>query len=111
MSSISAINSVIKKYFLPIEIENIIFEYLKLEDYDKARAKFNKNILNISPRNSPLGLFFRIEKEFYNTEEELRKIKDPLMCYISRKKHTVINNMYNENTIKLIMITNARGLQ
>ena len=25
--------------------------------------------------------FFRIEKEFYNTEEELRKIKDPLMCY------------------------------
>jgi hypothetical protein len=107
MSSISAINSVTKKFALPIEIEQIIYDFLTLEDYDKARAKFNKFFFYISPRKRPLGFFYRIENEFYDTEEELRKIKDPLMCYISRQKWKVTNNVYDENTLRLIMITNS----
>ena len=85
MSCISAINSVTKKYFLPIEIENIIFEYLKLEDYNKARAKFNKNFLNrMSPKYPSLTLFNGILGDIINIKEQFLG-KFPIMRYIYRK--------------------------
>jgi len=91
MSLISAINSVTKKYFLPIEIENIIFEYLKLEDYNKARAKFNKNFLNrMSPKHPSLTLFNGILGDIINIKEQFLG-KFPIMKYIYRKSDRYLN--------------------
>ena len=91
MSSISAINSVTKKYFLPIEIENIIFEYLKLEDYNKARAKFNKNFLNRMSLNHPsLTLFNGILGDIINIKEQLLG-KFSVMRYIYKKSDRYLN--------------------
>lgn len=58
MSSISAINSITKKFSIPVEIENLIYEYLTLEDYNKPRAIFQKNFLNRMSPNYPSLTFF-----------------------------------------------------
>ena len=91
MSSISAINSVTKKYFLPVEIENIIFEYLRLDDYNKARAKFNKNFLNrMSPKHPSLTLFNGILGDTINIKEQFLS-KFPIMKYIYKKSDRYLN--------------------
>lgn len=91
MSCISTINSIIKKYFLPIEIENIIYDFLILEDYDKVRAKFNKNFLNrMSPKHPSLTLFNGILGDTINIKQQFFS-KFPIMKYIYRKSDKYLN--------------------
>jgi hypothetical protein len=81
MSCITAINSVTKKFALPIEIEQIIYDFLTLEDYNKARAKFNKNFLNrMSPKYPSLTLFNGILGDIINIKEQFLG-KFPIMKY------------------------------
>jgi hypothetical protein len=98
MSFISSFNAVTKKFLLPIEIENIIYEYLKLEDYNKARAKFNKNFLNRMSINHPsLTLFNGVLGDIINIKEYFLG-KFPIMRYIYRKSDNYLNketNFYN----------------
>jgi len=91
MSSISAINSVTKKFSIPFEIENLIYDFLTLEDYDKARAKFNKCFLNRISLNYPsLTLFNGVLGDIINIKEQFIG-KLPIMRYIYRKSDKYLN--------------------
>jgi hypothetical protein len=109
MSSISTINTVTKKYFLPIEIENIIYTYLTIDDYDKPRSIFNLNFLNrMSPRYPSYTMFNGILGN-----EKNKYIIDPIMRYIYFKtknllKDTDFYNIY-EYDEDLMYIEEASG--
>jgi hypothetical protein len=98
MSSISAINNSLNKFFIPIDVQRIIYQYLTIEDYDKARAKFNKNFLNRMSLNHPsLTLFNGVLGDTINIKEQFLK-KFPIMRYIYRKSDNYLNketNFYN----------------
>ena len=87
MSLISAINSVTKKYFLPIEIGNIIYDFLTIEDYNKPRAIFQKNFLNrMSPKYPSLTLFNGI------LGDKFKGTMNPIMVYILFKTKILLRD-------------------
>jgi len=91
MSCISAINNSLNKFFIPVDVQRIIFEYLRLEDYDKARVKFNKCFLNRMSLNHPsLTLFNSILGDVINIKEQFLG-KLPIMRYIYRKSDRYLN--------------------
>jgi len=87
MSSIIAINSVTKKFALPVEIEQIIYEFLRLEDYNKPQAEFKKIFLNRVSCESPTLTFF--------SAVLATNMKSPLINHIFNNVKTYLEN-YND---------------
>ena len=91
MSSISIVNASLNKFFIPEEVQRIIFEYLTIEDYDRPRARFNRIFLNRMSLNYPsLTLFNSILRDRVNIKENFLR-KFPVMKYIYNKIDKYLN--------------------
>ena len=89
MSAISTITTITKKYFLPIEIENIIYEYLTIEDYNKPQGEFKKIYFKRLSCNRPTLTFF--------SAVLATNMKSTIMIYIINSTRTYLENYDDTN--------------
>jgi hypothetical protein len=94
MSSIIAINSVTKKYFLPVEIENIIYQYLTIEDYNKPQEYFKKYFLNRVSCESPTLTFFSAILETNMKSKVMNHILNTSKLYLENYNDTDFYSVY-----------------
>jgi len=84
MSSIIAINNSLTKFFIPVEVQRIIYEYLTVEDYNKPQAEFKRIFLNRLSCNSPTLTFF--------SAVLATNMKSSIMNYIINSSRTYLEN-------------------
>lgn len=102
------------KEFNQKEFENLTIKYNNEEEINRKNNEVKLNQIKKEYENYQLNIeneLSQLEKDINYLNEEIELLKEKLNNEIDFKKKEIINQLYNENKIKLIQYKNKKELE